>query len=230
MQIALALHNYESTFDCYPAGSIDEKSPISYGTNGNHKSWTVSILPFIEQTNLFRTYDPAVSIYSAKNKVIRKSIVPPYLCPSDWAEQTNQGIALGNYCGIYNDTERPIDANGNGILFLNSRVRYEQITDGSSNTFLIAEKLRGIDELGWASGTRDSLRNMSGVNTHGTNPANLKGPADPLIVGGPGSAHAGVFNGALADGSVRSFSTSTSRRILTLLANRHDGEPMSDPD
>ena len=70
--------------------------------------------------------------------------------------------------GLHNDVEAPIAANNNGVLFLNSSVRYEDITDGTSQTIFVGEKLNdGLDQ-GWASGTRASLRNAgSAVNASG---------------------------------------------------------------
>ena len=67
---------------------------------------------------------------------------------------------MTSYSGVHNDFETPIDVNQNGVLFLNSSVRYEQIRDGSSNTIFVMEcRLASGSDLGWMSGTRASLRN-----------------------------------------------------------------------
>ena len=72
---------------------------------------------------------------------------------------------MTNYVGSHNDVEAPIATTNNGVLYLNSAVRYEDITDGTAQTIFIGEKLNdGLGE-GWASGTRASLRNAgSGIN------------------------------------------------------------------
>ena len=37
---------------------------------------------------------------------------------------------MTSYVGSHNDTEAPIAASNNGVLFLNSAIRYEDIPDG----------------------------------------------------------------------------------------------------
>jgi prepilin-type processing-associated H-X9-DG protein len=90
--------------------------------------------------------------------------------------------------------------------------------------------------LGWASGTRASLRN-TGL-TAGSGPflaagtadapaakgAGQQGPLSPLFVGGFSSAHPGAFNFAMGDGSVRVLVKSINTTILKQLAHRADGE------
>ena len=83
-----------------------------------------------------------------------------FLCPSDAGPTRDKNrIAMTSYAGVHHDVEAPIAADNHGVLFLNSAVRYEDITDGSSNTLFVGEKLNDGLDLGWASGTRASLRN-----------------------------------------------------------------------
>jgi hypothetical protein len=46
-----------------------------------------------------------------------------------------------------------------GVFFLNSNVRYDDITDGSSHTIFIGEKVPDAWDLHWLSGTKTTLRN-----------------------------------------------------------------------
>ena len=66
---------------------------------------------------------------------------------------------MTSYAGVHHDVEAPIAADNHGVLFLNSHVRYEDVTDGTSQTLFVGEKLNDGLDLGWASGTRASLRN-----------------------------------------------------------------------
>lgn len=228
MQLSIAIHNYEMAFDCYPPGCVNPTGPILNQAGGYHMGWTVQLLPFMEQAVLFRLVDFDRSIYSdGPNSQVRSASITSLSCPTDWADRSVNGAGVTNYVGIYNDAEIPIDNNGNGILFLNSSVRYEQITDGSSNTLLLSEKLRGADQFGWATGTRDTLRNVSGMNAGNVTPGMIPNP-DPQIAGGLSSHHTGGVQAALADGSVRFLSTSMSQSVLDQMANRHDGTPILD--
>jgi prepilin-type processing-associated H-X9-DG protein len=64
-----------------------------------------------------------------------------------------------NYAGVQHDVEAPIDVDNHGVFFLNSKLRYDDITDGPSHTLFIGEKLCDPNDLGWMSGTRATLRN-----------------------------------------------------------------------
>ncbi len=148
--------------------------------------------------------------------------------------------AVSTYAGCHHDVEAPIDADNHGLLFLNSAIRYTDILDGSSQTFLIGEMMpyeyRQQDggrfssenqSLGWVSGTRSTLRNTgsSFENTRyrrrqGAEPLSQPGPLD---VGGFSSAHPGGAQFALADGSCQFFSEDTDAKVRHQLGHRADG-------
>ena len=70
-QIALALQNYASAYTMLPPGSVNPTGPIVEEAKGYHVSWTVQILPYLEQNNLYRQFDFSVGVYAAKNAQAR---------------------------------------------------------------------------------------------------------------------------------------------------------------
>jgi len=70
-QITLAMHQYESVHDQLP--------PRCLGDTG--ATWTVLIMPYIEQTNLFNRWNLSLSYYD-QSDVARLTSVPIYFCAS----------------------------------------------------------------------------------------------------------------------------------------------------
>lgn len=161
MQIGLALTNYMMAHEVLPPGTQNDVGPImSKEGGGYHMGWMTQILPYLEQQNVYEHIDFTKSVYDQVNVPARQQRISMFICPSDPGNGGGQAIALTSYCGVHNDYEAPIDVNQNGVLFLNSAIRYEQIRDGSSNTIFVMEnRLQNGSDLGWMSGTRSSLRN-----------------------------------------------------------------------
>ena len=249
MQLSIALQNYESSHEMLPPGVVNLTGPILDQPKGYHFGWMVQILPFCEMKNIYNHFNFQVGVYETSNFTTRTTLVRAFLCPSDpGANRGPTGVAMTNYVGSQNDVEAPIAANNNGVLFLNSAVRYEDITDGSAQTIFLGEKLNdGLGE-GWASGTRSSLRNSgSGINRQTTNPSipgSLPGDDEDSGVSGPKKAvagaagelafvgsytsrHPGGANFAFGDGSIRFLKNSIGAATFRLLANRADGEIIS---
>jgi|SRR5579864_9233404 len=223
MQLGLAIKSYESTHEMLPSGTVNQTGPIKNLAQGYHVSWMVQILPFVEQTNTFNHLNFLVGVYRPENASVRATTIRTFLCPSS-ALLASAGVAHSNYAGSHHDVEAPIAANNNGVLFLNSRIRFEDIPDGTANTIFVGEKRLSGTELGWISGTRSTLRNTgSPLNSTAMLPAKIKDP-----VGGFGSAHPGGASFAFGDGSVRFMRNGIGSSAYQLLSNRDDGDMISD--
>ncbi len=141
-QIGLALHNYESTFTCFPP-SLTMPSPSG-------SSWSVHgrIMPYMDQANLFNQINIQEAFSSATNAPLVSGYrVPVYICPSDAKGGTprvasgvslycqNYGFNFGTWF-VYNPTT---GQGGDGLFYPNSRIRLGDLTDGTSNTLAASE-------------------------------------------------------------------------------------------
>lgn len=117
------------------------------------------------------------------------------------------------------------------------------IRDGTSNTLMLGEKMLHPKYFGLAGGDneyyvdsgvdQDHVRNIQALNSNGTT-----GPPGPdssapdqgtgtLWIQRFGSSHSGGFNGAMADGSVRSISYSIDSETFRRMCVRNDGLPVT---
>ncbi|MCR4413481.1 MAG: DUF1559 domain-containing protein [Thermoguttaceae bacterium] len=195
-QIGLALHSYEHAHQTFPPGVVNDKGPIRSEPIGYHMSWMVQILPYVEETNTYRHIDFREGAYSKKNAAPREVKIDLFLCPSDsggygtgtWTPPEAAGPGaqpmappgLSNYAGCHHDREAPIDKDNAGVLFLNSRIRPRDVTDGMAHTIFVGEKRIEPSDLGWISGTRSTLRNT------GLAPAMLAAQGLQPVPGMPG--------------------------------------------
>ncbi|QDV55521.1 DUF1559 domain-containing protein [Rosistilla oblonga] len=234
-QLGLAMHHHEFSTEHLPAGVINPDGPIRSAESGDHISWVVQILPFIEQNALYNHFDQAAGAYAAVNREARQQTIPTMHCPSypgnyRRGRHSEPEIVSGNYSGCHHDVEAPIDADNNGLLFLNSDIRYSQIPDGSTQTILLGESLPFANDLGWASGTRATLRNtgtlLAAYNRLNQLPdqAEPDPSEEPLYVGGFGSTHPGGALFSFADGSTRFLSQNIDPELFRRYGNRQDGE------
>jgi prepilin-type N-terminal cleavage/methylation domain-containing protein/prepilin-type processing-associated H-X9-DG protein len=246
VQLSVALQNYESSHEMLPPGVVNPTGPIKNIPVGYHMSWISQILPYMEQTNTYRKINFNAGAYDPSNTVVRAHQIQTLLCPSDAGARVSASgsAANSNYAGCHNDVEAAIDTGNNGVFFLNSHVRFEDVTDGSSFTIFVGEHLLDPRDLGWISGTRGTLRN-SGTRINQTVVGNSLPPfsededddstkkpgqvaggelEESLRVGGFSSRHPGGANFAFGDGSVRFLKNTISPKIFRRLGNRADGE------
>ncbi|MCI0459696.1 MAG: DUF1559 domain-containing protein [Gemmataceae bacterium] len=79
-QIGLALHNYHDTNSSFPPGGVTN-GPCCGTQSG--ATWTIYILPYIEQDNLYKQYNFSQTNESPANAFVRTQFVKAYNCPSD---------------------------------------------------------------------------------------------------------------------------------------------------
>lgn len=225
-QQILAVHNHEFSFEHFPTGTVESAGPIRSEPIGKHTSWIVQILPYIEQNATYRGIDHSVSVYDPVNDRARALELSAFLCPSAPFAVKN-GVGISSYAGCHHDFETPIDVDNHGVFFLNSKVRYEDIEDGASNTIFLGEVSDPVIQLGWISGTRATLRNtgsLCGVNKEKSGAVSPGAGNKLLFVGGFGSFHTGGANFAFGDGSVRFESQNIDRVIYSRMGHRSDGQ------
>lgn len=198
VQLGVGLHNYEMAHRVLPPGTVDSQGPIMHLPVGFHHSWIVQILPMLDEGVAYGLMDHSQSVYSQANFRVRGYSLQMLLCPSSPNAYESMNSSYG---GVYDSREVPIDVDNNGVLFLNSHVRFDDITDGASHTIFVGEKLIDATELGWGSGTRATLRNMgsrinfdSGAGGGGGLPAGFLGgytSSGGSISGGVGYGYGG---------------------------------------
>src|SRR5438045_6591206 len=93
-QIALAALNYEASLGQFPAGSVARQGnqasgPGNTGTVSYYDTWSITILPYMEQNALFALWNPNMpnvapdSVAGANFAKMRQTQVKSYTCPSD---------------------------------------------------------------------------------------------------------------------------------------------------
>ena len=243
MQLGLALHDYHMAHRVFPPGSVNLTGPIDNGKSGYKHGWMIQLLPFMDEANLSKAIDPNLGVYE-QTQIDYTRMSPDGLRCSSSPKQA--GESWGDYAGCHNDVEAPINADDNGMLFLNSSVRLDDVADGQQYT-LFAGEIRDFGQ--WAVGSRMSLRNTGtvidcrtemqklrkpgltqpidesapGFAAGGAPPA-VAGPDPRTSVGGFGSFHTGGANFLLVDGAVRFIGTSVDSGIYQRLGSRRDGQ------
>jgi prepilin-type N-terminal cleavage/methylation domain-containing protein/prepilin-type processing-associated H-X9-DG protein len=251
-QVGLAAHAYHADHDAFPAALA-----LGSGVRQPYLSWLARLLPYLEQDAMWRATEEDFVRYpnpfsAAPPHRMRDRPVAIFSCPADfrvstawtvYSPITNQPsrVALTSYLGNSGTAGRRRD----GVLFLNSRVAIDHISDGASNTLFAGERPPSYDiQWGWwyvgagsdNEGTLDVVlgaaeRSFLPDTACGLGPAVFSPGAfrDECATFHHWSPHPGGAHFGLCDGSVR-FLTYASAPVLPALATRAGGEVASLPD
>lgn len=170
-QWGLAMHNYADTYKALPARKGGTNSPFA-GTarntsNGGRLSAFIPALPFMEQTGMYSAIqagDPTGAIWNTPaGNFGGAPVVSPggpcawcnwpawsrspavAQCPSDGSVFNNPGVTQrNNYAFSNGDMVLNVVNSGTprGIFGNNNYAKLAEITDGTSNTLLMSEKLK----------------------------------------------------------------------------------------
>jgi len=273
-QLALALHNYESTHTSFPPSRLTPDVAIedNAGSVSAYQSWTTMILPYIDQGNLGNLINYQSAWSSLQNRPAVSTPLQAMICPSTpggdrvdphWVV----GAAAGDY-GSVNEVKKkvytnvlgiadPGDGARAGVLSKGVKNMMRDITDGSSNSIMLAEAA-GQPAVYTAAGAMKAARFAAYQDDKivdlGGNyaPADGTGWADPdcgfsingatadgldkygpyminkINVSEVFSFHTGGAQVALADGSVRFISENIDTTLFIGACTRAGGEVLGE--
>ena len=148
-QMGLAMHNYHGAMKVFPPGYSSTESYVDGSTDTSPGwGWATYILPYMDQGSLYQQFDLTQPV---QNYPGIQTMLAVYLCPSDITGTGPFAVTDKNwnpvctaaptsYAGCCGANVKTTDATGNGILYRNSAVTFNQIIDGSSNTILVEER------------------------------------------------------------------------------------------
>jgi len=129
-QIAIASHGYHDTNQTFPPGN-----------DGNNFSAAAYLLPYIEQQNVYQMIDFKKPMDDKANAAARKVVIPTFLNPLDKVRSVSDDYGATNY--LFCAGSKPPLADNDGVFYQDSKVKITDVLDGTSNTLLAVETLKG---------------------------------------------------------------------------------------
>jgi Tfp pilus assembly protein PilE len=128
--IGIACHGYHDTNGSFPSGN-----------DGNNFSASAYLLPYLEQDAVFKQLDLGKPMSDEANAAVRKTPLKVFLCPRDSQQAVKENWGATNY--LYCAGSKFDLKDNDGVFYQDSRVRLADVTDGTSNTIMSGETLKG---------------------------------------------------------------------------------------
>jgi prepilin-type N-terminal cleavage/methylation domain-containing protein/prepilin-type processing-associated H-X9-DG protein len=257
-QIGLGMHNYSNIYKGFPpsrtTGTVAGAPWFPY-----MHSWSVALLPYIDQTNSFNLYHYDKNWNDPTNYAAVQTPLAVFICPSTpTGKRVDTTIAAQPAAGDYHavhalkyfvaidcfgypnvNANTPDDARIVGGMVRDQITPFTRITDGTSNTILVAEDAGrptfynsllqpcdpnlcgGPEQGGWAD--PNGAFSLDGANSDGTVPGtqcsmNCSNNSEVY------SFHPGGANVVFADGSVHFLNSNMDLCVLAALITRAGSE------
>jgi prepilin-type N-terminal cleavage/methylation domain-containing protein/prepilin-type processing-associated H-X9-DG protein len=247
-QIGLALHHYTDQERAFPPAHTrpTDNVPLPFNCPPQfdtkyYFAWMARILPYLEQEQLYQQIN--WDQWAWWQPGLNETVLSIYRCNSDHraadyiAKYDGHLVALAGYMGVSGTNQLAFD----GMLYVNSKIAYKQILDGTSNTLLAGERPPSDDFVfGWwfaGSGSEPyfgATDVVLGTNEI-TNPGEAAVTHDTYRLGStvdPANEHRWHFwslhphgsNFLFADGTVRFLNYDVGQSTINALATRAGAE------
>ncbi|MEZ6060347.1 MAG: DUF1559 domain-containing protein [Planctomycetaceae bacterium] len=219
--------------------------------------WATMILPYLDQQNLYNQLDLNLAVNDHRNEPFIRKRITAYVCPSDpqpetwWIHEADHShghvapatmqqdhvdlaeLATANYAGVFGTQDLHLCEHvsgaclSDGTFYHNSSVRLRDLTDGTSSTLIVGERLTK-PELEWFttwSGMvpegEEAFSRILGSTDHTPN-------SRALHLDDFSSHHTGGALFCLGDGSVHFISENIDHGVYQKLATIAGGEAVGE--
>jgi len=246
-QIGMALHHYHESHKAFPPGWIGVTNGQADANGRTGWGWASHILPMLEQNNVHERIDFNLPVTAPSNRFALEIELPVFRSPNDSAEDFWElrskddpivilaTLPTSNYVGNFGTEDLNLceefslgkACKGNGMFYLNSRVRFRDVLDGTSTTILVGERKSDEDKnwfstwVGVVPGGEEAFSRILGVADHTPNHPDSH-------FEDYSSYHPGGVYFLFADGHVKFLSDAINHSLFKALITRKGKEPISD--
>lgn len=152
-QLGLAVANYHDSHKCLPPGGVIREDDVAM------HGWFSMILPYLDQSDDYSRINFSEPWDQDENRAIYEKSRPVFIIPVNFSRFTSQGYGLTNYLGNPN------------LLYRNSNVSIEQMSNGTSHTWLAGEVAGNFQPWGYPFNWRPlGTKLCNGPNSFGHPP------------------------------------------------------------